>query len=244
MINNLEIFKNEEFGEIRTINENGKIMFCGSDVAKALGYVRPSKAIIDHCKGVLKWDTPTSSGIQSMSYITEGDLYRLIASSKLESAQRFESWIFDEVLPSIRKTGGYVANENLFIDTYLPYADEPTKKLFSATLEVVRNQNKMINEMKPKSDYFDALVDRNLLTNLRDTAKELGIAPGKFNEFLENKNYIYRDSKNRIKPYQPRVAQGLFELKEWISPSGKAHNQALVTPKGRETFRLLLEKMV
>nr|DAK50906.1 MAG TPA: repressor domain protein [Caudoviricetes sp.] len=103
----LQIFSNEEFGEIRTIEIDGKPYFVATDVATALGYVNPRKAISDHCKGVTKRDTPTSSGVQQMSYINEGDLYRLIMKSKLPSAEKFESWVMDEVLPSIRKTGSY-----------------------------------------------------------------------------------------------------------------------------------------
>lgn len=106
-MNELQIFNSGEFGEIRTIEINGKPYFVGTDVAKALGYSNPRKAILDHCKGVTKRDTPTSSGIQSMSYINEGDLYRLIMKSKLPSAEKFESWVMDEVLPTIRKTGSY-----------------------------------------------------------------------------------------------------------------------------------------
>ena len=106
-MNELQIFNQEEFGEIRTVEINGKPYFVGTDVAKALGYSNPRKAILDHCKGVTKRDNPTSSGIQSMSYINEGDLYRLIMKSKLPSAEKFESWVMDEVLPSIRKTGSY-----------------------------------------------------------------------------------------------------------------------------------------
>lgn len=106
-MNELQIFNSGEFGEIRTIEIDGKPYFVGADVAKALGYSNPRKAILDHCKGVTKRDTPTSSGIQSMSYINEGDLYRLIMKSKLPSAEKFESWVMDEVLPTIRKTGSY-----------------------------------------------------------------------------------------------------------------------------------------
>ena len=106
-MNELQIFNSGEFGEIRTIEIDGKPYFVGTDVAKALGYSNPRKAILDHCKGVTKRDTPTSSGIQSMSYINEGDLYRLIMKSKLPSAEKFESWVMDEVLPTIRKIGSY-----------------------------------------------------------------------------------------------------------------------------------------
>ena len=106
-MNELQIFNNPEFGEIRTIEIEGKPYFVASDVAAALGYANPRKAVSDHCKGVTKRDTPTSSGVQSMSYIGEGDLYRLIMKSKLPSAEKFESWVMDEVLPSIRSTGYY-----------------------------------------------------------------------------------------------------------------------------------------
>ena len=106
--NEVQIFNNPEFGEIRTIEIEGKPYFVASDVAAALGYANPRKAVSDHCKGVTKRDTPTSSGVQSMSYIGEGDLYRLIMKSKLPSAEKFESWVMDEVLPSIRSTGYYV----------------------------------------------------------------------------------------------------------------------------------------
>lgn len=106
-MNELQIFNSEEFGNIRTAEIDGKPYFVGTDVAKALGYNNPRDAVSRHCKGVVKRDTPTSSGIQSMSYINEGDLYRLIMKSKLPSAEKFEAWVMDEVLPTIRKTGSY-----------------------------------------------------------------------------------------------------------------------------------------
>lgn len=106
-MNDLQIFNNEKFGEIRTITKDNKTYFAGSDVAKALGYAIPHKAVQTHCKGVLKWNIPTNSGNQDVLFITEGDIYRLIMKSKLPSAEEFERWVMDEVLPSIRKTGGY-----------------------------------------------------------------------------------------------------------------------------------------
>ena len=106
-MNDLQIFNNEEFGEVRMTEIDGKPYFVATDVAIALGYVTPRDAVSRHCKGVVKRDTPTSSGVQSMSYINEGDLYRLIMKSKLPSAEKFERWVMDEVLPSIRKTGSY-----------------------------------------------------------------------------------------------------------------------------------------
>ena len=108
-MNDLTTFSNPEFGTVRTLEEdNGTVLFCASDVAKALGYAVPRKAILDHCKGVLKRNTLTPGGEQEMSFIPESDLYRLVFSSKLPTAEKFTDWVTSEVLPSIRKTGGYM----------------------------------------------------------------------------------------------------------------------------------------
>lgn len=107
LMNELTVFENSEFGSMRTVDIDGKIYFVASDVAKALGYAIPHKAVQTHCKGVLKRNIPTNSGNQDMLIIPEGDMYRLISKSKLKSAERFEEWVFDEVLPTIRKTGSY-----------------------------------------------------------------------------------------------------------------------------------------
>lgn len=116
MNSKLEIFKNDEFGEVRTINENGKVLFCGSDIAKALGYAKPNNAISSHCKSTtLKQGIATKQGnLSDMAFITEGDVYRLITHSKLPSAEKFEVWVFDEVLPSIRQSGSYKLPTNPF----------------------------------------------------------------------------------------------------------------------------------
>lgn len=103
----IQVFNNPEFGELRTIEEGDKIYFVATDAARMLGYAKPSNAVSAHCKGALKRGIPTSGGVQQMNVIPEGDLYRLIANSELPSAEKFESWVFDEVLPSIRKTGSY-----------------------------------------------------------------------------------------------------------------------------------------
>ena len=106
-MNDLQIFTNPDFGEVRTIEENGAVMFCGSDVAKARGYSNPRDAISRHCRGVVKRDTPTESGMQEMSFIPESDLYRLVFGSKLPTAERFTDWVTEEILPAIRRHGSY-----------------------------------------------------------------------------------------------------------------------------------------
>ena len=149
MENEIKIFENEEFGSMRTLKEeNGRVVFCGSDVAKALGYRNVSDALIRHCKGIVKHDTLTNGGMQTLSFIPEGDVYRLVAHSRLPSAEKFESWIFDEVLPTIRRTGGYVANEDMFIENYLPFLEEPYQGLF-------RLQMMAINQLTGSFFYCD-----------------------------------------------------------------------------------------
>ena len=105
--NELMIFNNEDFGDVRTIVINGKPYFCASDVAKALGYKRPNDAISQHCRATVKHSTPISGKMQDINFIPEGDIYRLIIRSKLPSAEKFESWVMDEVLPQLRQTGSY-----------------------------------------------------------------------------------------------------------------------------------------
>lgn len=106
-LNELQIFRNEEFGQVRTVDIDGKPYFVANDVAKMLGYVETAKAVRTHCKGVSEVDIPTNGGVQKAKVIPEGDIYRLIIKSQLPSVDKFERWIFDEVIPTIRKTGSY-----------------------------------------------------------------------------------------------------------------------------------------
>ena len=148
-MNEIEIFKNEEFGEVRTIEKNGSVLFCGSDIAKALGYARPADAISAHCKGVCVLPTPSAGGVQNTKFITEGDIYRLIAHSKLPSAERFERWVFDEVLPSIRKNGGYISNADLMVNTYfsnLPDEQKVVIKGLLTNIVAVQNENSVLKK--------------------------------------------------------------------------------------------------
>lgn len=238
-MNELQIFNNEEFGSVRTITKDNKTYFVGNDVAKALGYSETAKAIRTHCKGVSEMDIPTNGGVQTMKMITEGDIYRLVIKSQLPQAEKFESWVFDNVLPSIRKNGGYIANQEQMTP------EQIVANALIVAQNIITQKDKQIEEMKPKADYFDELVDRNLLTNFRDTAKEFGVKESYFINWLLEKNYIYRDCKGKLQPYAASMDKGLFEIKEFSSKySNHAGTQTLVTPRGRETFRLLLEKAV
>lgn len=233
-------FNNSEFGGIRTIQEDDKVLFCGSDIAKALGYARPADAISAHCKGVCVLPTPSAGGVQNTKFITEGDVYRLIAHSKLPGAERFERWVFDEVLPSIRKNGAYMTEDVL--EKALASPDFLIELATRLKAEKAKNAQLTVSNqiMQPKAEYFDMLVDRNLLTGIRDTAKELGIRQNDFVRFLLDKGYLFRTKKGKLRPYATYVDGGLFEMKEFVNDkTGYTDAQTMITPKGKETFRLL-----
>ena len=128
------VFENEEFRQVRTIVENGEVLFCGADVAKALGYANSRKALIDHCKGVTKRDTLTTGGMQQLSFIPESDVYRLVVHSRLETAVRFERWVFDEVLPTLRKTGVYAMLPQDYPSALRAMADAVEERLSCTTI--------------------------------------------------------------------------------------------------------------
>ena len=218
------------------------MLFCGSDVAKALGYSRPKDAISAHAKGAVKRRTLTSGGEQEMSFIPESDLYRLVFSSKLPTAEKFTEWVTAEVLPSIRKHGAYMTHDTLeaailnpdyLLKVVTALKDETDKR---KALEVSNAALAVDLEIaRPKADYFDQLVERNTLTNF----KQLDTPPKKFVAFLLEKKYIYRDKKGKLLPYEQKN-NGLFEVKECFNEKTQwSGTQTLVTPKGRETFRLL-----
>lgn len=255
MNNNLEIIKSENFGRMKCDfykNEEGEIFVTRTQIGKALEYSEPNTAITKiHNRNKERLDKFSvctklvgTDGKQYDTYLYNAKgVYEICRYSNQPKANDFYDWVYD-VLDTIRKTGGYVANEDLFINTYLPFADDTTKQLFSNTLMTIRIQNEKIQEMKSKVDYFDELVDRRLLTNFRDTAKELKISPKQFNNFLLEKKYIYKDTKGKIKPYQSYKTQGLFELKEYFNKyNGHSDVQTMITPKGRETFRILFSEM-
>lgn len=239
----LQKVSNYERNQVRTITKGEDVWFVAKDVCEVLEISKYRDAVSrldeDETGSVL---VDTLGGKQDMAAVNESGLYTLIFKSRKPEAKQFKRWVTHEVLPTIRKTGGYVSNEDLFIDTYLVHADNQTKLMFRATLETVRKQNEQLAIMQPKAEYFDALVDRNLLTNFRDTAKELEIGQRTFINFLLEKGFVYRDQTGKLKPYGKYVPD-LFKLKDF-ERNGKAGVQPLITPKGKETFRILLAKSV
>lgn len=230
MENNIQIFTNNEFGKVRTVIVDSIPYFIANDVAEVLGYAKPRNAIATHCKGALKQGIPTSGGIQEMTIIPENDVYRLVFRSKLPSAEHFVDWVTSDVLPSIRKTGSYSIMPKDYPSALRALADQYEK-----------NQKLLAENtvMKPKAEYFDCLVDRNLLTNFRTTAKELHIKQNQFISWLLDNKFVYRDKKGSLQPYSKYA--DYFHIKESKSQTGKwAGTQTLITPKGKEAFRLLL----
>lgn len=252
-MNELQIFNNPEFGDIRTINENGTVLFCGSDVARALGYTNPSKALTDHCKSDLTKRYPiidTLGRSQEAIFIPESDLYRLIFRSKLPSAERFTDWVTTEVLPFIRKNGGYIAQQ----ETLSP-EELMAKALMVAQQTIAEREARLQAQaaeisaltvdkqiMQPKAEYFDDLVDRNLLTNFTEAAKQIGVKRKALIGFMVDHGYLYRDKKGNLLPYANKKSDGLFDVKQSTNQkTGWAGCQTLLTPKGVETFRLLCQ---
>lgn len=248
-MNELIVFKNEEFGEIRTLEINGEPYFVGNEIATILGYKNTRDALMRHIdeedKDVVKYDT--LGGKQEMTVINESGLYSLIMSSKLHNAKKFKRWVTSEVLPSIRKHGGYIAGQEQMTDEELMakavlMANSKIKELNKKNdeLQAQNSQLTVANEiMKPKAEYFDDLVDRNLLTSFRETAKALGVKEKIFVKFLLDHKYVFRDKKGKLQPFADKN-KGLFELKETKNDkTGWVGTQTLITPKGRETFKLL-----
>ncbi|MBR5090663.1 MAG: phage antirepressor KilAC domain-containing protein [Ruminiclostridium sp.] len=250
-MNEITVFNNTEFGSVRTIEVGGEPYFVGKDVTDILGYSNARDALINHVdeddkNTVAIYDG--NKGNPNQTIINESGLYSLIMSSKLPKAKEFKRWVTAEVLPTIRKHGAYMTDETLH-----RALTEPDFLIQLATqLKEAKEQNKALEVkvssltvdkqiMQPKADYFDELVDRNLLTGIRETAKELQVKPKVFVNFLLEKKYLYRDNKGKLMPYAKHVETGLFELKEFTNDkTGFSSTQTFITPKGKETFRLLL----
>lgn len=240
----MQMFENPLFGKIRTITENSKTLFCGSDVAKALGYKNPTKALSDHCKGTVDRRTNDSLGRQqTMKFIPEGDIYRLAAQSELPRADAFERWIFDEVLPSIRKHGGYIAGQEQMSD------DELMAKALMVAQNKIAERDRLISELKtkaeidaPKVAFADAVHDARSDITVEKFAKLLcnknGVNIGRNNMFFLLRNMGYLRENNM--PYQKYLQAGYFTTRELLK-NGRLLVQTMITGKGQ---MLLFDKVI
>lgn len=194
-MNELTVFENSEFGSVRTVDIDGKIYFVGSDVAKALGYAIPHKAVQTHCKGVLKRNIPTNSGNQDVLVITEGDMYRLISKSKLKSAERFEEWVFDEVLPTIRKTGAYGQKR---LPMTIPEQIQIIAQGYGELHEEVKTIKEEVQDLKDNMPILP--IEAEKITNSAK-AKGVHIMGGKSSNAYANRsivNAVYRDIYGQV----------------------------------------------
>ena len=252
-MNELKIFENTQFGQIRVIERDGEPWFVGKDVAEILGYADTYGALMKHvdeedrqnCQND-RFESP-----RGMTIINESGLYSLVLRSNLPTARQFKRWVTSEVLPAIRKTGGYIhadasmTPEEIMARAHV-IAEDTIRRLEQKNRELTADNSRLTVEtqiMAPKADYFDQLVDRNLLTSFRETAKQLGVKEKAFIRWLIDRKYIYRDQKGKLMPYAGKH-EDLFEVKECTNEkTAWAGTQTMITPKGRETFRLLTQGM-
>ena len=234
----IQKFTNDEFGTIRTVEQDGKVMFCGKDVATALGYTNPNKALRDHTRGErFVHPLETCGGTQQVQFITEGDLYRLIASSKLPSAQQFESWVFDEVLPSIRKQGAYVySNGTESDDVLMARGLLAAQTIIDKKNAVIEGQQREIAELRPKALYADAVTASDgtcLVGELAKMMRQNGVQVGqnRLFEWLRRDGYLGKTGSNRNVPTQRAMEQGLFRIKETAVTHSDGHVTVNRTPK-------------
>ena len=243
--NMLKVFENQEFGNVRIINEADRYLFCASDVARALGYAKPANAVATHCRYTLKRGIPHPQARNKeieMVFISEGDVYRLIVHSKLPSAERFERWVFDEVLPTIRKYGAYMT------DSVLEQVMENPDTIYSLAAQLLEDKAKceelsrQLKDAQPKAEYFDSFIRADGCICIRYCGKEFGIPQNTFVKLMLEHKYLYRDQKNRLMPFADKQARGFFIVRDFYTPNGVLGQQTLVTCKGKGHIRRQLKK--
>ena len=223
-MNEMMIFNNPEFGSVRTVCIEGEPWLVGKDVALILGYAKPNNALASHVDedDSLKWGVIDSMGRkQETIIINESGFYSLVLSSKMPNAKKFKRWVTAEVLPTIRKTGGYVANEDVFVETYLPFADEPIKQLFKIQCRVINQLNNRIR-----------VIDVNRMAKL---CADHGIRIGR------NRLFAWMRSRGILMggniPYQEYIENGYFRVKESVYETNgqkRTYQQTFVTGKGQQ----------
>lgn len=258
----LKLFENPKFGKVRTITEDGKVLFCGSDVAKTLGYKRPADAITAHCKGSVIRRLPTNGGTQPIKFIPEGDVIRLVARSPLPEAAKVEIWIFDEVIPSVLHHGAYMTPDTL--DQMIASPEFGIRLL--TELKEERDRRKEVEAQKvaleaqveadrPNVQFAKAVEGSYSTILVRDLAKILrqnGVEMGekRLFEWLRNKGYLIRQAGRSYNlPTQRALESGLFKVKETAithTTGTQTHLTPLVTGKGQKYFvnLFLANKMV
>lgn len=250
MENVIQTFVNEEFGAVRTLMKDGQPWFVANDVANALGYSKPRNAVATHVDedDALKQGVIDSLGrTQQMTFINESGFYSLVLASRLPNAKKFKRWVTAEILPTIRKTGGYVGNEDMFVESYLPFADDAVKNLFRLNLITIRQLNEKIKKDEPLVQFANQVADTE---NVIDIGRMARLA--KAENIRIGRNRLFRFLKecgvfmtNNL-PYQQYIERGYFVVKESLFEAHgvmKTYQQTYVTGKGqRYVIKLLKER--
>ena len=241
MENKIKIFENKEFGRVRTVIIDGEPWFVGKDVAVILGYSKPRNAIAMHVDCDDKKVAPIQGdlgGTQQMTIINESGIYSLIMSSKLSKAKEFKRWITTEVLPTIRRTGGYVADEDMFIENYLPFLEEPYKGLFRLQMMAINQLNERIRHDQPLVDFANQVagtenvIDMNAMAKLA-VEENIPIGRNRLFRWLRENGILMSDNL----PYQKFIDRGYFAVKESVFEAGsmtKTYQQTFVTGRGQQ----------
>lgn len=235
-MNNLQIFNNEKFGRVRIIMSDDKPMFLANDVARALGYRVPKDAVSSHCKGGVILPLPTDGGVQKVKYIPESDVYRLVMRSKLPQAEQFQDWVCDEVLPSIRKTGGYMsAKETDTPEMIMARAVLIANDTIARQKQQLEQAQKQVAALAPKAELMDKVLDTDQKIDVGQAAKILNLPFGRNTLFqrLRERGIFFC---NRNEPKQEYINRGYFELKEKLIDRNNHESftviKVLVTQKG------------
>ena len=244
-MNELRIFNNPEFGEVRTVTIDGEYWFVGNDVAKALGYQKPDQAVrtnVDDEDSTLMGVLDANNHTQQMKVINESGLYSLVMSSRLPSAKRFRHWVTSEVLPALARTGEYKMQKP---DSYtISDPVERAKRWIEDQEEKNREiqiRDEKITELEPKAMICDEMISSNMLTSFRDAAYILGISQSQFTGWLEENGYVYRNADNLLRPTEKYRNSGLFEVKPFKSRSSYYTGaQTNITAKGMAVFKVIL----
>lgn len=240
-MNGIQVFNNPEFGSIRTLEIDGKTYFVGKDVADSLGYTNTSKAIRDHvdAEDKLTERIVLSGQNREVIFINESGLYSLILSSKLPSAKRFKHWVTSEVLPSIRRSGGYITGQEQMTDSEL------MAKALLVAQKKIDERNAQIERMKPKEIFADAVAASHtsiLIGELAKLLKQNGVETGQRRLFtwMRDNGYLIKGGSSRNMPTQKGMELGLFEIKETTinNPDGsiRISRTTKVTGKGQQYF--------
>ena len=249
-MNKIQEFFNEKFSTVRTIEIDGTIYFVGIDISKAHGYSNASKAITVHCKKPIKQDIDVSSQngkshkarkSQKMWCITNSDIYRLIVKSEMESADEFESWVFDEILPTIERTGAYIEDgrEDEMIERYFPSISDDVKLLMIKDLQkAVKDEQEKNKELQ---QFYDDLMNTEGLYHMGMVAKQLKIGRNTMLSYLRGKEIMFYQDNSNV-PYQRFMNQKLFAVVETPCADGNYRPVTYATKKGLEYIRKLLRK--